>query len=760
MYLGDLIEDGTHDFKFSTFDQTGAGATLSGTPVISAYKNNSTTQSTAGITLTADFDSVTGLNHVRLVLTDTFYEADTDYDLVITTGTVDGVSVVGRKIATFSIANRVMRGTDDAALATALATVDTNVDAILVDTMTTLQAELDGIQADTEDIQSRLPAALVGGRMDSNAGAISGDATAADNLEAMFDGTGYTDDSGPASRSQVNNIGSASGGAFNFSAETDNTGGAIKSITFVGSQTNTFAATESEDATNHTIDDTGNAFDIVYQYDIGGGRTGVEVTFHGYLNGSNDSCDIQAYDFVGADWETVKTLSGQSGTTNITEVIPLLTKHTGTGSDLGNVLIRFVTTGQSNPQLNIDQLLVAGVNTGQTVGYANGQIWIDTNDGTAGTEAFVNGTADNPVNSLADAITISGNIGLKSFNIATGSSITLAASAEDYEFEGNGWTLALGGQSIAGTFVMGATISGTFTGSTGIFEDCIINAITGPGLTMRRCFFNDVTITNNGTDGWYLNDCRSRVAGTASPNFDFGAAAGNTGLSLRAYSGGLELENMGQSGTDNASIEGFGALTVNANCTGGTIALRGLFRLTDNGSATIVKDDVETSVDAILVDTNELQSDDIPGAIAGLNDPTAASVADAVWDEAQADHVIAGSFGELAPALALVLADTNELQTDDVPGLIAALNDLAAADVLTQVNAALDTAISELGVGVPTATPTLRTGLMLLYMALRNKLDVQTSGTDALEIHNNAGTLITQKLLTDDGSDYSEAKMT
>lgn len=46
---------------------------------------------------------------------------------------------------------------------------------------------------DTEiaDIQSRLPAALVGGKMDANVGAISGDTVAADNLEAAADGTGY-----------------------------------------------------------------------------------------------------------------------------------------------------------------------------------------------------------------------------------------------------------------------------------------------------------------------------------------------------------------------------------------------------------------------------------------------------------------------------------------------------------------------------------------------------------------------------------------
>jgi hypothetical protein len=82
------------------------------------------------------------------------------------------------------------------------------------------------------------------------------------------------------------------------------------------------------------------------------------------------------------------------------------------------------------------------------------------------------------------------------------------------------------------------------------------------------------------------------------------------------------------------------------------------------------------------------------------------------------------------------------------------------AEVESEVNDALDTAISELGVAAPTATPTLRTGLMLLYMALRNKLVVQTSGTDAIEIYNDAGTLIAQKLITDDSSDYTEAEMT
>lgn len=58
----------------------------------------------------------------------------------------------------------------------------TDVDAILVDTSTTLQGELDGIQADTEDIQSRLPAALVSGRIDATVDATGMESGAIDAI--------------------------------------------------------------------------------------------------------------------------------------------------------------------------------------------------------------------------------------------------------------------------------------------------------------------------------------------------------------------------------------------------------------------------------------------------------------------------------------------------------------------------------------------------------------------------------------------------
>lgn len=56
---------------------------------------------------------------------------------------------------------------------------------------TTVKTATD-VETDTQDIQSRLPAALTGGgNMKADMLAVSGDTTAADNVEADYDGTGY-----------------------------------------------------------------------------------------------------------------------------------------------------------------------------------------------------------------------------------------------------------------------------------------------------------------------------------------------------------------------------------------------------------------------------------------------------------------------------------------------------------------------------------------------------------------------------------------
>ena len=106
-YIGDYQPGDTVDCNFGTTNpSTGASFTLGGTPAVSVYKDNSTTESTTGVTLTADFDTRTGLNHVRITTGSdgTFYAAGSFFEVVITTGTVNSVSVVGQPVCSFSLA--------------------------------------------------------------------------------------------------------------------------------------------------------------------------------------------------------------------------------------------------------------------------------------------------------------------------------------------------------------------------------------------------------------------------------------------------------------------------------------------------------------------------------------------------------------------------------------------------------------------------------------------------------------------------------
>jgi hypothetical protein len=109
---------------------------------------------------------------------------------------------------------------------------------------------------------------------------------------------------------------------------------------------------------------------------------------------------------------------------------------------------------------------------------------------------------------------------------------------------------------------------------------------------------------------------------------------------------------------------------------------------------------VNAEVDTALADYDGPTKAELDAGLAALNDPDAASIADAVLDEALAGHVTAGTLGK---AVSDIEADTNELQSDDVPGLIAALNDLSAA----QVNAEVDTAIADASLATASALATV-----------------------------------------------------
>lgn len=116
-YLGDFRAGSTVRFNFTTHAADGSAvAPLSAFEAadLIIYKNGSATQraSVAGVTMTSPFDSIVGLHHVDIDLSDNtdagFFSAGSEYSVVLSPDeTVDGKAVV-KEVASFSIENRVI----------------------------------------------------------------------------------------------------------------------------------------------------------------------------------------------------------------------------------------------------------------------------------------------------------------------------------------------------------------------------------------------------------------------------------------------------------------------------------------------------------------------------------------------------------------------------------------------------------------------------------------------------------------------------
>lgn len=106
-YAGDFAPAATVRLRFNTHKLDGSPVTLAGTPAVAVYKG-STTESTAGVTLTVDYDGRTGFHDVVIDTSadGTFYAAGNDFTVILTAGTADGVSVAGGIVGSFSLANR------------------------------------------------------------------------------------------------------------------------------------------------------------------------------------------------------------------------------------------------------------------------------------------------------------------------------------------------------------------------------------------------------------------------------------------------------------------------------------------------------------------------------------------------------------------------------------------------------------------------------------------------------------------------------
>ena len=230
----------------------------------------------------------------------------------------------------------------------------------------------------------------------------------------------------------------------------------------------------------------------------------------------------------------------------------------------------------TNPDATTEYQVVPGQvhTTVRNGGYDNGMVFIDTVNGTAGTEKGVHGTSTHPSLTIADAYTVATNEGISSFFVYPGSSLVLPSDSSGLRFEGFGYTVNLNGQDIGDTtFIRAGAITGVGidSGSTSgpNFTECGIGSCTlPPCTTLGSGFFGTVTIGSAGNFS-FLNGLA--VFG-GSLVIDYNVALNASNVHLPGWTGGgVEIQNTGAgTGTYLFQMDGTGDLTVNANCSSTT----------------------------------------------------------------------------------------------------------------------------------------------------------------------------------------------
>ncbi len=179
-YLGDFAEDATVHFIWDSNDSDGASITRATDGTISVYKDNGVAQSTAGVTDTEDFDSLTGIHACTIDLSaDAFYATGSNYSVVLSAATIDG-QTVNAVLAHFSIENRTAFPKADYPTNFASLGIEADGDLTKVNT-------LDGHTAQTGDSFARIGAAGAGLTDLATAAALTTVDTVVDAIKVVTD---------------------------------------------------------------------------------------------------------------------------------------------------------------------------------------------------------------------------------------------------------------------------------------------------------------------------------------------------------------------------------------------------------------------------------------------------------------------------------------------------------------------------------------------------------------------------------------------
>ena len=364
-----------------------------------------------------------------------------------------------------------------------------------------------------------------------------------------------------------------------------------------------------------------------------------------------------------------------------------------TNTDINNQVQAFLQSSDGTIQVG-DTI---GLNYGQvtqaqiTQQFTESLVHYDSINGTAGTGSISGtpiGTPAVPSSILSDALAIASTNNL--FGLKLLSNISLDQNVEQFKIVP---------RSI-GAAQVNCLASFSYAGST--FDSCgMFGDLGGTSALIRTVDSALINTTNVCTS---LNR-RVRLIGTitvaAGADVDCNECftddeSGVTVIDLQAHGDNfLELQGLygcveirGVTGSAEVFISTPSAqVTLDASCTGGTIKITGTGKLTNNSAGSAIDevgfnpggtnggsgDATEAKQDQILTRLSGIEGagfDTATDSLEQIRDnlasagPTAADIADAVWDEPIADHNTAGSTGEALGATPSGTVDANIIQVN------------------------------------------------------------------------------------------------
>jgi hypothetical protein len=255
--------------------------------------------------------------------------------------------------------------------------------------------------------------------------------------------------------------------------------------------------------------------------------------------------------------------------------------------------------------------------------------------------AYPVGTLREPVNNLEDALAIATELGFATIYVLGSATINGGLNFQNFQIIGESVALSAinvsAAAQVTGCEFSRCTLTGTLDGAVTI-RDAVIGTVSFANGLIQDCALAG-TISLSGAQDARFVDCWDGMPGAGVPTLNVGSGAD---VSVRGYRGELALTNM--TGADEVSVDIVGRLILDATVTTGTVVVRGIGRVT-LGGATATVDQAEL-VSPLAIDT-QLALTHGAGSWEGGGGLTAGAVADAVWDEAAADHVAAGSMGLL-----------------------------------------------------------------------------------------------------------------